>query len=282
IKNLKDAIAMNKNGIVAQKALGEVYEANKDYGKALDVYLKLRTTLAKKGETGDIDKRIDRLRNSYVSELYNQGLEDYRLGNAKHALAIWATGLKLDPNNLQILRDRGLTYYRLGQYQKALDDFNHAVEIGPGQAEIYRVRGDTYYKLKKADKAVDDYRKAIEMNPSDAICYNNLGLVFHETGDLDRALEDYSKAISIDPSNPSFYENRALVYLAKHDNIHAAEDYKMALNLTDDQKAREIISQKIASLTSQAGLNPDLPVPEPNAASVNQRGGSVRDTRPGW
>ena len=107
IKNLRQAIALNKNGIVAQKALGEVYEGKKDYEKALEVYIKLRAILAKKGQTDDIDKRIDHLRNSYVSELYSQGLEEYRLGNAKRALAIWATGLKLDPGNLQILRDRG-------------------------------------------------------------------------------------------------------------------------------------------------------------------------------
>ncbi|MGC8659439.1 MAG: tetratricopeptide repeat protein, partial [Desulfomonilaceae bacterium] len=116
IKNLKTAIALNKNGVVAQKALGEVYEAKKDYEKALDVYIKLRAFLAKKGQTDEIDKRIDHLRTSYVSELYSQGLEEYRLGNAKHALAIWTTALKLDPGNIQIFRDRGLTYYKLGQY----------------------------------------------------------------------------------------------------------------------------------------------------------------------
>ena len=102
---------------------------------------------------------------------------------------------------------------------------------------------------------MDDYGKALEMNPEDAICYNNRGLIFHETGDLDKALENYSKAISIDSSNPSFYENRALVYLAKNDNIDATEDYKKALGLTSDQKAREIIDQKIASLTGGNVIN---------------------------
>jgi tetratricopeptide (TPR) repeat protein len=274
-------VAINKNSAVAQKALGEVYEAKKDYEKALDTYLKLRDMLAKKGGSEDIDKRIDRLRSSYVLELYTQGLENYRLGNAKQALALWTTGLKLDPKNVQILRDRGLTFYKLGQYQKALEDFNRALEIDPAKAEIFRVRGDTYYRLKKADKALEDYQKAISMNPNDAICYNNRGLLFHENGDVDRAFDDYTKAISIDPSNASFYENRALIYVARSNNSNAVEDYKKALSLTDQEKTREIINQKISVLTEKNGGNADESGPNSDRTTEKASGNSLTDTRPG-
>ncbi len=247
-KNLKVSLTINKNLVTAQKALAEVYETKKDYEKALDSYIKLKAVLGKKGDTQDIDQRIDRLRISYVKELYDQGLENYRLGNAKKAAALWTNGLKLDPNNLQILRDLGLTYYKLGQYQKALEIFDRAIDVDAGKSEIFRVRGDTYYKLKKIDKSMEDYDKALAINSNDSICYNNRGLLFHESGNLDRAYEDYSKAISIDSSNPSFFENRALIYINKGERVRAAEDYRRALELTQDEKVRKGLTSKISIL----------------------------------
>src|SRR5208337_4046095 len=140
IKDLRQGISLNKKNVRAYQGLGEIYEQQKDYDKALESYLKAVELAGGKGSLPDIEQRITNLRKVYAEELHRQGLQEYREGKEKQALQLWTQALKFDPDFAPAFRDRGLTYHKSGKYQKAVEDFDAALEKDPSNAELYRVR----------------------------------------------------------------------------------------------------------------------------------------------
>jgi tetratricopeptide (TPR) repeat protein len=262
VKDLKQAITLNKKNIRAYAALADVFEKNKNYDRAIDAYIKT-VELAGNNRSilDDVEKKLLELQKMYATELHMEGLEAYKSGKEKQAISIWTQAIKNNPEMVSVYRDRGLTFHKLGDHKKAIEDFTVALKLDPSNPDYYRVRGDAYYKLKQPESALQDYTKGLELNPRDAIAYNNRALVNHERNDYDQAISDYSKAITIDPSNAVFYENRALVYVSAGNAEKALLDYQEALKNAGNDKQRSAIEDKMAKLQTKN---------EPKAGEKNQ------------
>ena len=96
----------------------------------------------------------------------------------------------------------GVRLRREGNLQRAFDDFSEGLRIAPENAEILADVAFYYEKTSDFGKAVALYTKAIRIDPRYSGPYAGRGFCYYHMGDADKALVDCNKAIANRPAVP--------------------------------------------------------------------------------
>ena len=122
-----------------------------------------------------------------------------RAGNPQRALYSQNQGLKLNPQDVDLLVDRALTYGSSGMYFEALDDLNAAVDLSPNEPDIYAMRAAAYRQLENPDLALDNVEQALKISPSHPGALLERGYLRRAQGDLVGARSDWLTVIQVVP-----------------------------------------------------------------------------------
>ncbi len=160
--------------------------------------------------TGDVEdgalelervaEAMPQVRAPLAAELFAQAGQAWvRAGNPQRALYAQNQGLKLNPQDVELLIDRALTYGSSGMYFEALDDLNAAVDLNPGNPDIYAMRAAAYRQLENPDLAEDNIAQALKLSPSHPGALLERGYLRRANGDLVGARSDWLTVIQVMP-----------------------------------------------------------------------------------
>jgi regulator of sirC expression with transglutaminase-like and TPR domain len=135
-----------------------------------------------------------------AAALFGQAAQAWiRAGNPQRALYAQNQGLKLNPQDVELLVDRAMNYGNSGLYAEALDDLNAAVSLSPDNPEIYAMRAAAYRQLKNLDLAEDNVAQALKLSPSHPAALLERGYLRRDKGDVAGARSDWLAVIQVLP-----------------------------------------------------------------------------------
>jgi tetratricopeptide (TPR) repeat protein len=145
------------------------------------------------------------------------------------------SGLKIYPNNYQLLINLANTYGELGEHKKNEATLKKAINLEPKNFSAYYNLGNHYFIEKKDfTLAEKNYLIAIDKNPSLTLAYLNLASVYADSGKKEQAFAVYKKLLGNDPKNYEAYYNRAAYYMRSGMNTEAISDFDTSFSLMDE------------------------------------------------
>ncbi|MGM0417325.1 MAG: tetratricopeptide repeat protein [Thermodesulfobacteriota bacterium] len=190
---LKKSLEINPGETLLLITLGNIYEEQLEYEKAVNTY--------QKGL--DLASDDDRLWSFY----YRLGVVYDKQKNKEKSIEMMKNALDLKPDNPDTLNYLGYTYADMGiNLDQAEEMILKALSLKENDGYITDSLGWVYFKQGKTDKALKYLKKAGELVDNDPIIYEHLGDVYRHKDDLEKALENYKKSLELDPENQDVKE----------------------------------------------------------------------------
>ncbi len=134
-----------------------------------------------------------------TADMAYHNLSYFYKSNGQHdkAFPLYEQGLKINPENTDILINRGTHYYNNKKYDPALSDFSKALSLNSSIPQGYTNRGAIYQIRKKYKEAMADYTTAMDLvGPTPEVLLNR-GLLYSQTNELEKAMVDYNASIAL-------------------------------------------------------------------------------------
>ena len=233
----------------AHLALGDIYEEQKEYDKAIASYgetiqrnPKNANAFFKRGKLLDRTydylkacedyKRVIDLAPHLKVEVYpllskvngylikdahvfaNRGKAFMDTGEIELAIADFNKALQYNPDYYRVYFYRGFCHHMLGKGNLALKDYDEAIGLRRIEPDFYYARAITYQKLGKFTESIQDLQKTMELNPSFHAAHHRMGLLYEEKKDYKNAVKSYERAIDVYPGKSFYYYELSRVYLS--------------------------------------------------------------------
>lgn len=217
LKDLSQAIRLDRKLAEAYVARGEVFRHRGDYESAL----------------GDLNQAIELDAESFraFAARGNTYLDQGRLAEA---LADFTSAVRLDPTRPAGYNLRGLVYLKQDALQQALDEFNEALRLDAKFAECLNNRGDVFWAKGDYDAALQDYLAAFEADKTFALAATNVGYVLAlRKNDPVEGMRWFDEAVAIRPRDAEirFYRGDCRVALQQY--VEAIMDFTTAISLNE-------------------------------------------------
>jgi len=247
----EEILVLEPNNHNALQLLGVIEIGNKQYTKALDLFIKSleinplnHVVYLNKGNALNELKRFDEALDSYDKAIeikpdysrafYNRGITLAKLHLHFDALVSFDNAINLKLNNADVYLNRGIALKDLHRLVEALESFDKAIELKQDNCEAYCHRGNVLKTLGRLDESHESYNKAIEFNHDYADAYCNRGTLLQELNRFEEALSNLNKAIELKPDFSQAYYNRANVFRELMRFNEALENYDMAIQFEPD------------------------------------------------
>ncbi len=167
--------------------------------------------------------------NASAEVFYWKATNLLRLDQLNEALVSNGRGLKLFPDNPNLLSLDGVILFHLKRNSDALIRMNRAVDLEPQNPYRYSSRAFIKDAMGDTKGAIDDYEITIQLDPDDSIAHNNIGLLKEKLGYKEKAQQHFKKAdrLAVD-------ENGSLVSFEPNEK---ADSLEIESSSSDDQQA---------------------------------------------
>ena|GEM_PF-1873798 len=135
------------------------------------------------------------------------GLLDER-GARAEAVVTLQEGLKLDPNNVRLVKSLAQAYTRWGdendspkKYEVAAGYWQQVVDSGGVDAETIKLLGYVQRRAGQYAKAIDSFATALRLEPQDAYSLSQLGFAYKASGKYEKALSALTAAAEQSPQD---------------------------------------------------------------------------------
>ena len=171
--------------------------------------------------------------------------------NPEAAIAMYQTGLVLNPKAADIYISIGDAFLKMGDNDLAIKHYCDAIKVDDKNFEAYSKCAMALWNNNYLEEAIIAYNKALKICPESEIVYNNLGVIYLDgIGNKDYALECFENAYDIDNNYTMAVFNLGRVHQELGNVTLAAEFYQDALELnkiSNDIDEKEI-EERIFSL----------------------------------
>lgn len=130
---------------------------------------------------------------AYLAEAYIDA------GNWFAANDAIATAMRLNDNNVDVLRNQGYVMEVQGNYSSAIQFYRQALQRQPFLAHLYIAIGRNQHVLGNFTQAQESYQAAAEVDPQNLIALERAGLLHLLQGDYGPAQMYFQKALEVDP-----------------------------------------------------------------------------------
>jgi len=172
-----------------------------------------------------------------AESFFEQGINEFEIGNYQAALSNFNQVITLEPNNAKAYCCRGNAYYRLADYQSSIIDCNQAISLKPDYAEAYCCRGNAYSDLDNWQSAISDLGQTIKLRPDNPYAYCWRADAYYFMGDYQSCIIDCSQAINLKPDYAEAYRCRGGAYSDLEDWQSAISDFNQVVSLEPDYAA---------------------------------------------
>ena len=261
--------------VIAYGKLGNVYDEQGKYNKAIEFYQRAIELSTKSKTIGYID--ITALFNNLGLSYYNKGEYDKAINYFQKVLSLMLHEFgEVNRESIKVNSNLGTAYSKKGEYDKAIEYLMKAFELSKrlnveehlDDAVLLNNLGLIYNDKGEYIKAIEYFEKALiidkklhgENNTEVAARYNNLGGVYRQKGEYDKAIEYYKEALKLyyelcgemHPHIATTLNNFGAVYRSMGENDKAIEYYNKALAI--DKKFHGENHPQIAIYNNNIGL----------------------------
>ena len=171
--------------------------------------------------------------------------------NPEAAIAMYQTGLVLNPKSADIYISMGDVFAQTGDNDLAIKHYCDAIKVDENSFDGYTKCAMALWNNDYLEEAIIAYNKALKIKPDSAIVYNNLGVIYLDgIGNKEYALECFENAYDLDNEYTMAVFNMGRIHQELGNTTLAAEFYQDAieLNKTSHDLDEKEIEERIFSL----------------------------------
>lgn len=256
--DLSEVLNLSPKSAAAMVNLAKVFNAQKDFSGAIDLYEKALATDARNFDamTGIVNSTIamgqPAKAHTRIAALMdvNAGKADVLAGlhflnsnvfstekNIASAQQELTTAINLDPDYMPAYSSMATIFASQNRVDDAIAQYQVIIAKRPA-AQPYTMLGILEEQRGNAQAAEANYRHALEITPETPIAANNLAcLILDNQGNLDEALQLATLAVNKGQNVASFLDTLGWVYLQKGLSSPAVEQLRKAVAL-EEQTAK--------------------------------------------
>ncbi len=246
LDNCNKAIAINAGIAEGHSCMGDIYNTQGQYGKAVEEFNKavaidprreasfrgLANAYEQMGKFKDAEGsylQAINLRPQYWAGYNWLGGFYNRQARYTDAEKMFKRVVELAPQNFYGYSNLGVVLVMQGKYVESLDILKHSISIR-STMEGYSNLGTAYFALRRFREAAEMYEAGIKLNPQDWMVWGNLGdALFWTQGRRLEAPSAYRKAISLATSKLQVNPRDATVLAFRGTYLVMAGDKREAL-----------------------------------------------------
>jgi len=249
------AIQLDPRHPVPHLLLGDIYNAKKEYKKALREYQEASSLDRTKGlpyvkiariykVLEEHEKAVEYLQKAIQADpnvpgirqelehahqkmgVKDEAQRDYHAGSPPSSTDIHfrmkmsEDTERLDPPVIKHL-ESGDAYLKERNYAKAVAEFQSAVQLAPNVPITQQKLGDAYTRKGMFKEAIAQYEKVAELKPEYPMSYWGLGIVYNKMFDIEKSISYLKKGLSLAPDLPPLHFELAMAYM-KMDRLDEA------------------------------------------------------------
>jgi tetratricopeptide (TPR) repeat protein len=139
-----------------------------------------------------------------AAEAFAQAGQAWKMaGDTKRALDDAAAGLKLAPEDVDLLVDRAVAYATLGDFKPAIADLDKANALSPKRADVLAYRASAWRLLNDLGKARADADAAVTLDPKNVEALLERGNIRRLTDDAAGARADWLQVVELAAGTPA-------------------------------------------------------------------------------
>jgi len=127
------------------------------------------------------------------------GLVFHALRDFPRALASFDEGLRLAPDNVELLNGRGVALLELGRGAEALESIDRALAVAPSHLDALGNRGNVLLRLNRVEEALAAYDRVLQSAPNSAGLLANRAAALRRFDRPHEALASAARALAIKP-----------------------------------------------------------------------------------
>jgi tetratricopeptide (TPR) repeat protein len=153
--------------------------------------------------------------------LHGLGQINYRRGRLDAALTLIQAALKSDLSRAEGFASLGLVFYSLKEFERALVSYDEGLRIAPDDADLLNLRGVALLDLGRAREALECFDRVLKSASDHFDSLGNRGNALLKLNRVAEALAAYDKALQRAPKSAQLLTNRAAA-LRRLDRPHEA------------------------------------------------------------
>jgi tetratricopeptide (TPR) repeat protein len=111
-----------------------------------------------------------------------------------------------------------------GDYDKALEVLEAGLKLDPNDPQLLRSYADVLFFAGRGDEALESYGRVMENDPENTDALFNMATILYNAKEYDGALEAFQKLVAIDSTLKDAYFNMGNAFLLKNISIDAGLD----------------------------------------------------------
>ena len=239
---------------VPYMALGDLYTATKEYGKAQVSYekaYKLAPTnpqIIAAGSNAAIEARNPDLSGQWIARAVGPMKNDpHIMRETERYLFLKGKYLESARIGEQVIQklphDRdgavylGYDLYNLGRYDDVLALVSRYESVLPKEPNFPLLAGHVHRQNQLLQQAIDDFTRALEKDPRMTEALVNRGYVRNDMQDAQNAIHDFEPAVKADPQNGIAHLGLAFSYLQLHRSRESVKETETARKILGDNGA---------------------------------------------
>jgi len=166
------------------------------------------------------------------------GTLDDRMNRGGDAEGELQRAVQLDPTDWKNYMQLGLNRYLVADYRAAVENWQQALKLEPDNVDALRDLGAAYHALDRDDDAASAFQRALEIKAT-ADAYNNLGTMRFYQGHYEDAKNDFEKTVALNANSYDSWGNLADAYRWTPGNQDKAKQaYEHAIELLREELAK--------------------------------------------
>ncbi len=153
--------------------------------------------------------------------LHGLGQINQQRGHLDAAQALIQAALQADRSRADGFASLGLVFHALRQFERALRSYDEGLRLAPDDVELLNRRGVALLELGRPAEALDSLDRALAADPDHFDALGNRGNALLKLNHVVEALAAYDRALQLAPGNAQLLTNRA-VALRRIDRPHEA------------------------------------------------------------
>ena len=155
---------------------------------------------------------LNLMRKEKWTQMFNQGAKAFNERDFDTALDRFSTCAIIDPSDFKSFLYTGLAYTLKGEYEKALSSLETGLKLEPDNPEILRGYADALFYAGRGNEALGNYNKILENDRQNVEVLKNVASVYSEAKDYNQALSYLEKAVKADSTYKDGFFNIGEIY----------------------------------------------------------------------
>ena len=161
------------------------------------------------------NEEVNTVKKEVWAQIFNQGAKAFNEKNYDTALVKFETCNAIDRSNYRGFLYLGLAHTMKKEFDPAIAALNAGLKLSPDNPEMLKGYGDVLLYAGNEKEALEEYKKVLEKDSKNEEVLINMIAIYSTTKDYDQALAYSKKLIEVDPTFKDGHFNMGTLYLEK-------------------------------------------------------------------